>query len=136
MKMRYSWLAATFIIAFSLGASSAIAQEEEEPDCKKPQGHLEIITCVGKAERESDQEMQAIYQKLQQQYQSQEQLPKDHRQKLNYLIKSQEAWLEYRTAHCRWIASSFDGGSMQPIAGVSCQAELNRQRIADLSKGV
>ncbi len=133
--MRYSLLAAAFIITVILSARSAIAQNEDEIDCKKPQGHLEIITCVGKSERESDQEMQAIYQKLQQQYQSQDQLPKEHRQKrLNYLIKSQQAWLKYRTAHCQWIASSFEGGSMQPIAGISCEMELNRQRIVDLSK--
>jgi uncharacterized protein YecT (DUF1311 family) len=132
--MRYSLLAGAFTLVFILSASSAIAQEEE-PDCKKPQGHLEIITCVGRSERESAQEMQATYQKLQQQYQSQTKLPKEYRQKrLNYLIKSQQAWLEYRSAQCQWIASEFEGGSMQPIAGISCQMDLNRQRIVDLSK--
>ncbi len=134
--MRYSLLAAVFTIVCSLGALPAIAQDEkEETDCKKPRGNYEITICLGQLERQSYQEMEGIYQTLQRQYQSQKYLSKEHRQKrIDYLVKSQQAWLDYRTAQCQWIASGFEGGSSQPIAGISCQLELNRQRIVDLSK--
>lgn len=135
-KMRYSLLTGFFTLALILGALPSIAQDKkEETDCKNPRANYEITICKSQLERQTYKEMETIYQKLQQQYQAERKsLSKYYEKRLRYLIESQEAWLKYRETQCRWIASGFEGGSMQPIVGLSCQIELNRQRIEQLSR--
>jgi uncharacterized protein YecT (DUF1311 family) len=131
--MRYSLFVSVLTVAMTWGALPAIAQDEAEIDCQKPQTTLEMTICAGRSERQSDQEMQAVYQKLHHQYQSGDIGPKDYRKKrLKYLMTSQQAWLKHRQAHCTWVASKFDGGSIQPAIGASCYARLNRQRMTEL----
>ncbi|MBD2326107.1 lysozyme inhibitor LprI family protein [Alkalinema sp. FACHB-956] len=146
--MRYLLLTGAYAIACLFSPFPAIAQYDDEIDCEKTQTDLEIVICAGRSEQQSYQAMQAAYQKVQQQYQSQNyqsqnyqsqnhqsqnDLAEGYREKrLNSLIASQKAWFEYRQAHCKWIASKLGGGSMQPTAEVTCQAELNQQRMAEL----
>lgn len=132
--MRYSLLTGAFTIAFILSATSAIAQSDDENiDCKKPHGDLEMTICAGRLEQQSYQEMEAVYQQLEQKYQSEKEGPKDYRDKQRrYLQVSQQTWLAYRQAHCRWVASKFDGGTIQAAIEVSCQNDLNQKRMAEL----
>ncbi len=132
--MRYSLLAGAFIMAFTLSASPAIAQyNDEDIDCKKTQTDLEVTICAGRLEQQSYQEMEAVYQQLEQKYQSEKEGPKDYRDKQRrYLKVSQQTWLAYRQAHCRWVASKFGGGTIQPAVEASCENGLNQQRMAEL----
>jgi uncharacterized protein len=86
--MRYSLLAGAVTIAFILSATSAIAQYDDESiDCKKPHGDLEMTICAGRLEQQSYQEMEAVYQQLEQKYQSAKEGPKDYRDKQRRYLK-------------------------------------------------
>ncbi len=44
------------------------------------------------------------------------------------LLEAQRAWLTYRDAACDVHASSFEGGSLQPLIRSTCLTELTVQR--------
>ncbi len=131
--MRNFWLAGVFTIGLMLSAMPTIAQNEEKIDCKKAQSDYNLTICASQSERQSYQDMEAVYQQLEKKYQSEKEGPKDYREKQwRYLRVSQQDWLGYRRSHCRWVASKFDGGTLRPLVEISCQDGLNKQRMAQL----
>ena len=50
------------------------------------------------------------------------------------LEAAQEAWLNYRDAHCDYVGTTFGGGSGTGIAINSCRIELGRARAAALER--
>lgn len=48
------------------------------------------------------------------------------------LDKGQQAWTDYRDAHCAYVGSTFGGGSGTGIAIRSCRVELGRARVGVL----
>lgn len=47
---------------------------------------------------------------------------------------SQTAWAAYRDDHCKFVGTTFGGGSGTGIAIQSCRIELGRLRVTDLMK--
>jgi uncharacterized protein YecT (DUF1311 family) len=131
--MRYSLLTGAFSIACILGTLPAIAQDAKKPDCKKAKTDSELSICAEQVAWQSYQEMEAVYQQLEKKYQSEKEGPKDYREKQwRYLKVSQQNWFAHRRSHCRWVASKFDGGTIQPVVEASCKNGLNKQRMAEL----
>lgn len=48
------------------------------------------------------------------------------------LQKSQEAWVGYREAQCRFVGATFGGGSGTGIGIQNCRITLTRDRISEL----
>jgi uncharacterized protein YecT (DUF1311 family) len=48
------------------------------------------------------------------------------------LDEAQRQWLRYRDAHCNWVASSSDGGTIQPTVRATCLAAVTWERIGEL----
>jgi uncharacterized protein YecT (DUF1311 family) len=131
--MRFSLLTGVFTIAFILGTFPAIAQDAKNNDCKKARTDLDLWICAEQVAWKSYQEMEAVYQQLETKYQSEKEGPKDYREKQwRYLKVSQQNWFAHRRSHCRWVASKFDGGTLQPVVEASCKNGLNKQRMAEL----
>lgn len=48
------------------------------------------------------------------------------------LNDAQNAWTVYRAAHCKYVGSTFGGGSGTGIAILGCRIQLTRDRVAVL----
>jgi uncharacterized protein YecT (DUF1311 family) len=48
------------------------------------------------------------------------------------LEEAQRQWVRYRDAHCTWVASSSEGGTIQPAVHASCLVNLTWERIGEL----
>jgi uncharacterized protein YecT (DUF1311 family) len=43
-------------------------------------------------------------------------------------IEAQRAWIKYKEAHCKVVASGYEGGSMRPMIYSGCLTEVTQQR--------
>jgi uncharacterized protein YecT (DUF1311 family) len=48
------------------------------------------------------------------------------------LVAAQAQWVRYRDAHCTWLASLSEGGSIQPSVRATCLADTTWERIGGL----
>jgi uncharacterized protein YecT (DUF1311 family) len=52
------------------------------------------------------------------------------------LIKAENDWIKYRDAHCKFEASFYEGGSMQPMIYSSCLESVTMERIKELKDAI
>jgi uncharacterized protein YecT (DUF1311 family) len=52
------------------------------------------------------------------------------------LIKAENDWIKYRDSHCKFEASFYDGGSMQPMIYSSCLESVTMDRIKELKVAI
>lgn len=50
------------------------------------------------------------------------------------LIQAEKDWVKFRDSHCKFEASQYEGGSIQPLIYSSCLEELTKKRIAELKQ--
>lgn len=48
------------------------------------------------------------------------------------LIQAEKDWLKFRDSHCKFDASHYEGGSIQPLIYSTCLEELTKKRIAEI----
>jgi uncharacterized protein YecT (DUF1311 family) len=48
------------------------------------------------------------------------------------LETAQAHWIRYRDAHCDWVASASEGGTIQPTVRTTCLANVTWERIGEL----
>jgi uncharacterized protein YecT (DUF1311 family) len=52
------------------------------------------------------------------------------------LIKAENDWIKYRESHCKFEASFYEGGSMQPMTYSSCLESITMERIKELKEAI
>lgn len=52
------------------------------------------------------------------------------------LIQAEKDWIKYRDSHCKFDASQYEGGSIQPLIYSTCLEELTRKRIVEIKAGI
>jgi uncharacterized protein YecT (DUF1311 family) len=52
------------------------------------------------------------------------------------LIKAENDWLKYRDSHCKFEASFYEGGSMQPMIYSGCLESVTMDRIKELKEAI
>jgi uncharacterized protein YecT (DUF1311 family) len=52
------------------------------------------------------------------------------------LIKAENDWIKYRDSHCKFEASFYEGGSMQPMIYSSCLESVTMERIKELKEAI
>jgi uncharacterized protein YecT (DUF1311 family) len=52
------------------------------------------------------------------------------------LIKAENDWIKYRDSHCKFEASFYEGGSMQPMIYSSCLESETINRIKELKEAI
>jgi uncharacterized protein YecT (DUF1311 family) len=52
------------------------------------------------------------------------------------LIKVENDWIKYRDSHCKFEASFYEGGSMQPMIYSSCLESETINRIKELKEAI
>jgi uncharacterized protein YecT (DUF1311 family) len=94
------------------------------PDpCDNANTQAEMNRCAGAELRRTDSRLNHAY----------DQLMKDlepvRRAKLQ---KAERAWIAYRDAHCDYVGSESEGGSIQPLEIATCKTQLTKSRIVQL----
>jgi len=54
--------------------------------------------------------------------------------KKKLLIEAQRAWIKYKEAHCKSVASEYEGGSFQPQSLYMCLTDITKERIKALKE--
>lgn len=52
------------------------------------------------------------------------------------LIQAEKDWVKFRDSHCKFVASQYEGGSIQPLIYSSCLEELTKKRIAEIKASI
>lgn len=52
------------------------------------------------------------------------------------LIQAEKNWVKFRDSHCKFEASQYDGGSIQPLIYSTCLEELTKKRIAEIKASI
>jgi len=111
-------------IAMILPAPKAFATAK---NCENAATQAEINECAGKAFKDADARLNAVYNDLLGRFKGDA-----DRQKL--LISAQRAWITLRDADCAFIASGVEGGSLYPTILSSCLEEETKERIGRLKR--
>jgi uncharacterized protein YecT (DUF1311 family) len=111
-------LAVVFLLALG-GAASA-------KDCAEALTQVEINQCSQEAFQKADAELNSKYREIVKRL--------DGAGGSELFREAQRAWLPFRDAECKFSASTYEGGSMQPMALSTCLEELTKKRIADFEK--
>ena len=52
------------------------------------------------------------------------------------LIQAEKDWMKFRDSHCKFDASQYEGGSIQPLIYSTCLEELTKKRIVEIRASI
>lgn len=52
------------------------------------------------------------------------------------LIQAEKDWVKFRDSHCKFDASQYERGSIQPLIYSTCLDELTEKRIAEIKASI
>lgn len=52
------------------------------------------------------------------------------------LIQAEKNWVKFRDSHCKFEASQYEGGSIQPLIYSTCLEELTKKRIEEIKASI
>jgi uncharacterized protein YecT (DUF1311 family) len=52
------------------------------------------------------------------------------------LIQAEKDWVKFRDSHCKFEASLYEGGSIQPLIYSTCLEELTKKRIVEIKDSI
>lgn len=52
------------------------------------------------------------------------------------LIQAEKDWVKFRDSHCKFEASQYEGGSIQPLINYNCLQESTKKRIAEIKASI
>jgi len=110
--MPLKWMLPTVAIFIFVGPSPAKAACPGEIQ-------MEMNECAGAAYQKADKTLNQVYRQL---------------EKTPELVASEKAWIAFRDAECKYQASGFEGGSMQPMVYANCLQSLTEDRIKQLEQ--
>ncbi|MEM7617913.1 MAG: lysozyme inhibitor LprI family protein [Pseudomonadota bacterium] len=116
------------LVIFVMMSSNSIAEDKIETYCEGAQTQLALNECSSKAAKESEEELEKIYNTAIQQLQKYNQSAKEE-----LFIETHKIWTEYVLMNCEVEAGKRqDSGSIWPYLMNSCSARMNHQRIKEI----
>lgn len=107
--------------------------QEPQPNCKDPQTQADMTICAGRDLADADKALNAQYQVTRKALKERDAgASAELKGGEDALLKAQRAWLAYRDAQCASVGFQARGGSMEPMLVSSCEADLTRNRTAEL----
>ena len=91
------------------------------------QTQLEINETANVKFKKADAELNKVYKQLM------AILDKNEKQ---LLIQSEKDWMKFRDSHCKFDASQYEGGSIQPLIYSTCLEELTKKRITEIKASI
>lgn len=119
-------LGITAFAALAIVSLTRDARAQTPADCTRAESGAEVRVCAREALRAAEQERAAAFDTLL------AEIADGRAERVQPLRKAEEAWAAYRDAHCRFVASRFEGGSLQSLLAADCRIALTRARIEDL----
>lgn len=99
----------------------------DEVDCGKAITTIEINVCAGRALEAADASLEKYFAKAKERYLKEKAV-------VDLLVKSQEAWVAYRKAHCDAIYDMWSGGTIRGAMFGECMLQLTNQRTHTIWK--
>jgi uncharacterized protein YecT (DUF1311 family) len=93
-------------------------------DCSRQETEGDARACSGQRLRDADRKLNSAYNTLLKRFDAKQQA---------MLRASEKAWLGYRDAQCRLVASGVEGGSAQPMVTADCLGDLTTARLKELN---
>lgn len=106
------------------GAVVLLSGAASAQDCSDPQTQLDMNMCANGSFQKADKELNDKYQQILSRL-------ADDADAAGLFRTAQRAWVPFRDAECAFVASTYEGGSMQPMVLSGCLEEMTRKRIAD-----
>jgi uncharacterized protein YecT (DUF1311 family) len=91
------------------------------------QTQAEMNQTAGKGYYKADAELNKVYKVL---------MSKLDEKGKSLLIKAENDWIKYRDSHCKFEASFYEGGSMQPMIYSGCLESVTMDRIKELKEAI
>lgn len=123
MKTRTLIAIGILVLFLQSGISAQKKPRSTKPACGDLMTQGEMNRCAEDDYKKADAELNKVYQ------QTMAKLSVEHKLKLK---AAQQAWIQFRDAHCECDAFTFDGGTMQPLIKYTCLEEETRHRIKQL----
>jgi uncharacterized protein YecT (DUF1311 family) len=105
-----------FLFVLLLASNRAYSQTQMEMNQTAAQGYYK-----------ADAELNKVYKVL---------MSKLDEKGKSLLIKAENDWIKYRDSHCKFEASFYEGGSMQPMIYSSCLESETINRIKELKEAI
>jgi uncharacterized protein YecT (DUF1311 family) len=116
--------ASAFLLLIFLASGPTFAQRAKKTEpCAKATSQADMNDCWGKQYKAADVTLNQVYRQLV--------ALLDEEEKAQ-LKEVQMAWLKYRDTNCEFVADSYKGGSMRPMAHAICLAEVTGTRTTEL----
>jgi uncharacterized protein YecT (DUF1311 family) len=93
--------------------------------CAHAQTTADLVSCIGDHVNAENANMTVIYKALEQYY-------ADNLDYLSDLNARQDEWITFRDKKCAFEASLYEGGSLERVQSLSCQARLTSNHIEHL----
>ncbi len=87
--------------------------------CKDPQTQTDMNICASQAYQRADKILNQLFQQIKRKYRSQD---------FKKLQQVQFDWLKFRDSHCKFEASFYEGGTLQPLIHGKCMETLTLER--------
>jgi uncharacterized protein YecT (DUF1311 family) len=114
------------IAALLLAAPAALAAQDDDR-CPNARTQAAMNECAGDELARADSVLNERYRQLLRVFAAEP-------ERLARLRAAQRAWIPFRDAHCEFVASEFEGGTMQPMIDALCTADLTAQRADELAE--
>ena len=117
-------LIVTVLMILVITAIYCVAQEQKKPEpCADAQSQAEMSICWGNEYKAGDARLNEAYRQFASKL--------DDEQKAQ-LKNAQLAWLKYRDANCDFVADQYKGGTIRPMIGAICLADVTNNRTTEL----
>ena len=106
-----------------LSAGQRSAPRPAQPQCGALTAQSEMNACFAREATRVTALLDALLTQIR---------PSLHEAERQGLEEAQRHWVRYRDAHCSWVASGAEGGSIQPTVRATCLANVTWDRIGEL----
>ena len=100
---------------------SSLQAHSSEIDCQNAMTTYEMNFCANRETEEANTLLEKYLSKAKQKY-------KNETAVITSLVKSQDAWIIYRKAHCDAIYEIWSGGTIRGVMFGGCMLQLTKQR--------
>ena len=109
-----------------LSTSTSLANDTK-PNCLEPQTQFELNYCSNENYKKSDNKLSKLYKNL---------MLKISEDRKVLLLKSQKDWSKFKESHCKYIASTYEGGSIYPLIYFNCLESVTTDRIKQIENEI
>lgn len=139
MNIRSIGLTIAALVGFSvmMGTSPSAAASVAGDQCAAAATTVALVACADGEYRRADQEVNRLYKailgKLDARATRLEQPAGAPGGLRTQFVFSQRSWVVFRTSDCNVMASLYEGGTMAPLARLTCLTSRTSARVADLT---